>query len=112
MSSDNQITDPSGNLGPTPDRDTAKFPDWTGEEASNRVLHIHCSFFHYGTDDKVHAASIVLSVAILFFCVIIAFIGAFSAGASWVNTVLGWAGNAFLLVAGTAIGRSLKNPGD
>jgi len=103
------IKNPDGNLSPSPDPETQKFPDWTAPEAGNRILHINFRFFRYGTDDKTHAASIILSVAVLIFCVVIAIVGIFANGASWVQTVLSWAGNAFLLVAGTAIGRSLKN---
>jgi len=43
--------------------------DYTGSEAENRVLHINLWFFKYGTNDKTHAAAMVLSL-LLFITII------------------------------------------
>lgn len=60
-----QIPPPSENISTKPDEYTRKSPDMTGDHAENRVLFFNCGFFRFGTDDKVYAASIILSIFIL-----------------------------------------------
>jgi len=37
----------------------------TGNHAENRILFFNCKFFKFGTDDKVYAAAIILSMILL-----------------------------------------------
>jgi hypothetical protein len=61
---------PLGNVSDRPDKETQKgLKDFTSPEAEKRVLFINLGFLRYGTDDKAHAASIILS-ALLFFAVV------------------------------------------
>ena len=60
------IPGPGGNLSKIPDPDTEKGFDYASDErADNRILHIHTKWLHYGTDDKGHAAALILSAALL-----------------------------------------------
>lgn len=92
------------------DQDTARFPDFTGERANNRILHITTRWLRYGTDDKGHAAAVVLSLLLLVSAMVVAVIGATTQWsgqeAPWLNTMVTWIGNAFLFTAGIAVGKS------
>lgn len=94
-----------GNPSSTPDQFTRKAPDMTGTEASQRVLFINLKFFKYGTDDKTHAGSIILSLALLGIMAIISIGGVFSGDIDAVKIGLGTFGPMFTFVAGVAIGR-------
>jgi hypothetical protein len=60
-----------GPLSEEPDPETKKGYDWTGREAHDRVIFLDFGFFKYGTNDKAHAAAIILSLCILVVIVII-----------------------------------------
>lgn len=94
---------PPENVSPVPDRATKKgMSDFTGPSADNRVLHINVGFFKYGTNDKAHAAAMVLSLLLF------ASIGAlliFGMSYPWADKVFTWLGSAFLFVTGVAIGK-------
>ena len=96
--------------GNTPDRYTAKSPDFTGPIAQNRILHIDTGIFRYGTDDKAHAAALVLSGLLLASTMVVVLAGIVQLitghDAQWLNTVATWIGNAFLFTSGIAVGRS------
>ena len=77
----------------------------TGEDADHRVLFINLGFFRYGTDDKIHAAAIVLSFVLLLIIVCV-FVGAQGQENAWNDKVFNWVGGAFLFVAGIALGKS------
>ncbi|MET4293710.1 hypothetical protein [Bradyrhizobium sp. LB5.2] len=107
------IPAPTSNTSPVPDEDTAKGFDWTGDgRAHNRILHISTKWFRYGTDDKGHAAALVLSALLLVSALlvgIIAVVGLYSGkDPQWVNTLITWVGNAFLFTSGIAVGKSAK----
>lgn len=108
-----KIPAPPGNLSPDPDQYTAKDPDFTGDHAGNRVLHLKLPWIRYGTDDKGHAAALVLSALLLIVALIvcvIGLIGQFSGhDAPWVGAILSWIGNAFLFTAGIAVGKSAES---
>lgn len=89
----------------TPDQYTKKAPEMTGREAEGRVLFIDLGFFKYGTDDKTHAGSIILSLALLAIMAIIAIGGLFSGNMDVVKVGLSTFGPMFTFVAGVAIGR-------
>lgn len=111
------VPPPSGNLSPIPDADTAKGIDYAADErAENRILHIHTKWLHYGTDDKGHAAALVLSAALLTTAVVVALLGCLSLlsgkDPEWFQTLVTWIGNAFLFTAGIAVGKSAGNKRD
>jgi hypothetical protein len=106
------IPAPTVGISDSPDQFTATSPDFTGDHAENRILHINLRWFKYGTDDKSHASAIVLSLVLLLLAVIVAVIGAASMysgkAPDWLETLITWIGNAFLFTAGVAIGKSDK----
>jgi len=81
----------------------------TGPAADNRILFINFGFFKFGSDDKAHAGSIVLSVVLLGMALLIILLGMFSENAAWLDKVFAWIGSAFTFVAGVAIGRGGKD---
>ena len=76
--------------------------DYTGSEADNRVLHINLWFFKYGTNDKTHAAAMVLSL--LLFITIVGVL-VFGNGGDLAKEAFHWLGSAFLFVSGVALGK-------
>ena len=104
-----KIPSPPSDTPSVPDEDTAKDPDFTGPRAGNRVLHIDTNWLRYGTDDKGHAAALVLSAMLLAAAIVVGIfgvIGLFSGrDAPWIGTLLTWIGNAFLFTAGIAVGK-------
>lgn len=86
------------------DKFTKQAPDYTGPSAENRILHISCPWFKYGTEDKGHAAALVLSGLILLVSLFGGVIGAFTNGQKWVEILMTWLGSAFLFTAGIAVG--------
>jgi hypothetical protein len=107
MSEIPQIPPPSSGLSTVPDKDTKKgLPDYTAREAPERVLHINLWFFKYGTNDKAHAAALVLSVLLLSIIVgVIIFINSEGAASEWADRVFGWLGSAFMFISGIALGK-------
>jgi hypothetical protein len=95
-----------GNLPEAPDSETALGLDWTGDRpAAQRVLYLNFGFFKYGTDDKAHAAAILLSIGLLAALFIISLTAIFSPNAPMFERAINIFGNAFLFVAGVAIGQ-------
>lgn len=76
--------------------------DFTGSEADNRVLHINIGLFKYGTNDKTHAAAMVLSL-LLFLTIVGVLI--FGDGGDLAKEAFHWLGSAFLFVSGVALGK-------
>jgi hypothetical protein len=104
-----QILPPS-NTSPRPDRATVKgLNDYTGSSADNRVLHINLGFFKYGTHDKVHAAAVILSVALLSITIAVIYAGFSGQNAAWIDRVFSWSTSAFLFVAGIALGKGASS---
>ena len=87
-----------------PDSNTQKEPFFSGG-APNQVFRLQLCFFSYGTDDKSHAASLLLSLMIGMLLTIVFIIGAI-AERSWISDALSVLGTAFTFVAGVAIGKS------
>lgn len=89
-----------------PDKETKKAPFTKGD---GQVFHFQKGGLSYGTDDKGHAAALVLSVLLfigLIFCVIV---GALTASNSIVLEIGKIMGSAFLIVSGIAVGKSIEN---
>jgi hypothetical protein len=108
-----KIPPPPSGISSFPDRYTRKSPDFTGPFAENRVFHVSTTWLKYGTDDKGHAASIILSALLLLVAILVGImcvIGMFSGqdGKS-LNALVTWIGNAFLFTAGLAIGKGGKD---
>lgn len=106
-----------GNPSPVPDADTAKGIDFAASDyVDNRILHINTRCFRYGTDDKGHAAALILSGLLLFSSPFIAIIGAIALYSGkdpqWLQTLVSWIGNAFLFTAGIAVGKSSSSKSD
>lgn len=99
------------NLSPQPDDDTKKgLPDFAADNfASDRVLHINLKFFKYGTNDKAHAAAIMLSLLLFMAIIIVIIIGMWVTNVSWAEKAFNWLGSAFLFSSGIALGGSGKN---
>lgn len=89
----------------TPDEDTKKSPDFTRPgDQGGRVFYFERWGIKYGTDDKGHAASIILSLTLLALMALLFCIGAI-AERSWVGDAVKILGTAFTLTAGIAIGK-------
>lgn len=96
------------NTSPVPDSDTKKgMGDHTGYGSSaGRVLHVNFVFFKYGTDDKAHAASMVLTAMITLFLVGMLIFGH---NDDQTKDIVGWLKTAFLLTTGVAIGQGTSS---
>ncbi|MCY4305992.1 MAG: hypothetical protein OXC62_14625 [Aestuariivita sp.] len=95
-----------------PDSNTEKVSrDWTDSYSNvpDRAFYINTGILRYGTSDKVHGSSIVLSIFLLGIILLVIIIGLFSENTTWLESVFTWLGSAFLFVAGVAVGRSSEN---
>ena len=81
--------------------DTVFFPDG----APNQVFRFDLGIVSYGTDDKSHAAALILSV-MLGVLMLALFVGGILIDRAWIPDALQILGPAFTLVAGVAIGQS------
>lgn len=89
----------------TPDADTATGPMFIPDGAPHQVLRINLKWFSYGTDDKPHAASLLLSFMIGFLLLIVFVVGLIF-DRTWIPDALKILGTAFTFTAGVAIGKS------
>ncbi len=99
------------NLSSQPDKDTKKgLPDFAADNsASDRVLHINLGFFKYGTNDKAHAAAIMLSLLLFAAIIGVIIIGMWANSTVWPEKVFNWLGSAFLFASGIALGSKGEN---
>lgn len=78
-------------------------------DADGQIFHFAKFGIRYGTDDKGHAAALILSCVLLFCAMIVSSLGLFVSFSSkdpkWIEIVLTWIGNAFLFTAGIAVGK-------
>ena len=79
--------------------------DFTGKDARDRVLYINLWFFKYGTNDKVHAAAVVLSIVLLLAIIALIFFGTSHHEGNWDEKAFSWLGGAFLFISGVALGK-------
>ena len=93
-----------------PDRFTKSADSFIDGGAPNQVFKFEKFGISYGTDDKSHAAAILLSIVIGMLLLAIFAIGAF-VERSWIPDALKILGSAFTFTAGVAIGQgtSKKN---
>ena len=87
------------------DRHTARF--FPGG-APNQVFMLDRFGFKYGTDDKGHAAAIILSVFLLVLLGCLFVLGTLF-DRSWIPDAVQILGTAFTFVAGVAIGKSIED---
>lgn len=89
-----------------PDDATKKNPAFHKGGGDGQVFHFKLWGLSYGTDDKGHAASLILSVLIL-----ISLMALFALGTiverSWMSDALKLLGTAFTFIAGVAVGKSI-----
>lgn len=98
------VRETEGDIPTVPDKHTKKDPVFFDGAAPNQVFRLHLGFVSYGTDDKGHAASLILSIMIGILLMIVFAIGAF-VDREWIPDSLKLLGTAFTLVAGVAIGK-------
>ena len=103
---------PPKHVSPIPDEATRRRkPDYTTRtDADDRVLFINLRFFRYGTNDKAHAAALVLSLILLLTIIALIFVGPRHAEGQWDDKAFSWLGGAFLFIAGVALGGSRVAP--
>lgn len=91
-----------------PDKYTKQDPIFFDGGAPNQVFRLHLGFVSYGTDDKAHAASMILSIMLG-----LIFLGAMLVGLfvdrEWVSDAIKIIGTAFTITAGVAIGKGSKS---
>jgi hypothetical protein len=96
------------NVSPVPDKATKKgLPDHTGSgKADGRIMHVNLGFARYGTDDKSHAAAMVITFILLVF---LALLIIFAPENDQNKELIGWIKGAVLLTVGVAIGQGGSN---
>lgn len=109
LPADIRVPPPAGPQNTIPDAATRKDPIFTDGHAPNQVFHFQKFGISYGTDDKGHAAAILLSVSILVLIFVIVFVGAWIEDRNWLSEILKVLGNAFLIVTGIAVGKSVNS---
>lgn len=87
-----------------PDQYTAQGPLFIPNGAPHQIFRFCRWGLEYGTDDKGHAASIILSTALLALLLVLFVVGALFDRA-WVGDALTIIGTAFTFTAGVAIGK-------
>lgn len=106
QSQENLVVAAASNAPPiAPDKHTAVDPVFIENGAPNQVFKLSFKGVSYGTDDKGHAASIVLAVMLLALMLIFG-IGGMFIERTWMPDVFKFLGTAFTFVAGVAIGKS------
>lgn len=88
--------------------------DYTGENASDRVVFLNLWFFKYGTNDKTHGAAVIFSLFLLIAFILITTIDAVThlERKEFIERSASLLWNAFLLTLGVAIGRGSKERRD
>ena len=91
-----------------PDGATKKSP-FTKGEGDGQVFHFQKWGLSYGTDDKGHAASLILSVLLFIGLILCLILGAYGNNSTFVLEIAKVMGSAFLIVAGIAVGKSIEH---
>jgi hypothetical protein len=94
-----------------PDIATKKNP-FTHGDGDGQVFHFKGLGISYGTDDKGHAASLVLSVLLFVGLIICLGFGTLGNDSKFVLEISKVMGTAFLIVTGIAVGKSIENRKD
>jgi hypothetical protein len=97
---------PPTNVSSKPDAATKTgLVDFTGPSAPKRVLYVNLGILRYGTNDKVHAAALILSFVLLMALFGVVITGFYLKETGWAERAFTWLGNAFLFIAGVAVGK-------
>ncbi|ESW60222.1 MAG: hypothetical protein Q27BPR15_13070 [Rhodobacter sp. CACIA14H1] len=91
----------------TPDRYTRQGPNFIENGAPNQVFRFCKWGIEYGTDDKGHAAAIIISTCLLLLLCVLFVIGAI-VERGWIGDALQIVGTAFTITAGVAIGKGAE----
>ena len=89
----------------TPDKATSRAPCFTNGDGAGQVFHFHGLGINYGTDDKGHAAALILSVLCLVTILLLATLYALSPASGLADPIKALS-TAFVFIAGIAIGKS------
>jgi len=100
------IPPPPANISEKADKDTKNFPSFLDGKAPNQVFHFKGLGLSYGSADPAHAASMVLSMVMLFIILLCLAVGIFIKDRAWLEQILNVISPVFLLTIGVAIGKS------
>ena len=97
-----------------PDSDTRKgLKDYTSPSgAEGRIFYMNLKFFHYGTNDKAHAAAIFLSMALLVAVLIVLAISSFSKNSAAAERTVTSLLSVFTVTVGIAVGKGVSSRKD
>ncbi|NDA47583.1 MAG: hypothetical protein EBY21_09990 [Alphaproteobacteria bacterium] len=93
-----------------PDAATKKASDQTQDLADERILFFNTQILKFGIPDMNKAIALVLCLIILTFSFIVMSAGLFLTNTVWLDRIFSWLGNAFLFLAGFAIGDGKQTP--
>lgn len=92
----------------TPDRDTRKAP-YTSGDGDGQVFHFQKFGIRYGTDDKGHAAALVLAVLLFVGILLCLVAGSLGKDYEFAIEIAKIFSSAFLIVTGIAVGKAPKS---
>ena len=98
------IAKPKTGKNSLPDAETKKASDQTQDLADDRILFFNTGILKFGIPDASKAIALVLCLIILFFAFIVMLVGLCLNNTVWLDRIFSWLGNAFLFLAGFAIG--------
>ena len=102
------MVEPDHDISRKPDKYTKKASDsFVGDGAPGQVFKFECLGFSYGTDDKSHAAALILSFLLIIIYLIFYLMGIIF-DRDWIPDQLDNIGTLFTLVVGVAIGQGSK----
>ena len=99
------VAKPPPEASTVPDEDTKQNPAFHEGGGPGQVFHFRRWGISYGTDDKGHAAALILS-ALLLAVFLIVILAGIVADRNWIPDALQIVGTSFTFVAGVAVGQS------
>ena len=99
------VAKPPPPVSTVPDENTRQYPAFHEGGAAGQVFHFTRWGLSYGTDDKGHAAALILSALLLVVLLVVILIGA-AVDNNWISDALQIVGTSFTFVAGVAVGQS------
>lgn len=109
-----QILPIPDDISTSPDRDTRRgLADLANDaQVEGRVLHIRTRFVSWGTNDKAHAASVVLSILLLSVLLVCGIIGFWARNEGSFEKLILALSSSFTFTVGVAIGKGGQKSGD
>ena len=101
------VAKPPPDTSTIPDEATEKNPAFHEGGGAGQVFHFRRWGISYGTDDKGHAAAIILSALLLAVLLIVILVGAVT-DSIWISDALHIVGTSFTFVAGVAVGQGFR----